>query len=95
MKRSATLNMNRYNDLIIIKLIGNNGIIYELAVTPFVLMSSESKNFNLLKPIDFLTPKESKEIKGWSVGIVLALSKIWVENSTILKQFINAIFKKF
>jgi hypothetical protein len=64
----------------------------DLAVTPQALVYLNSLgNRHYLKPIDFLSPQEIKEVKQWTVETVIAMDYGWQKHAAILPEFIKVI----
>ncbi len=66
--------------------------IIDLAVTPQALVYLNSLgDRHYLKPIDFLSPQEIKEVKQWTVETVIAMDYGWQKHATVLPELIKAV----
>jgi len=66
--------------------------IIDLAVTPQALVYlNSSGNRHYLKPVDFISPQEIKDVKQWTVETVIAMDYGWQKHATILPELIKAV----
>lgn len=66
--------------------------IIDLAVTPQALVYLHSLgNRQYLKPVDFISPQEIKDIKQWTVETVMGMAAEWKEFGKMTPEFINAV----
>lgn len=66
--------------------------IIDLAVTPQALVYlNSSGNRHYLKPIDFISPQEIKDIKRWVVETVMVMDYGWQKDGTMLPELIKVI----
>ncbi|MDP1812022.1 MAG: hypothetical protein Q8K66_11540 [Sediminibacterium sp.] len=66
--------------------------IIDLAVTPQALVYlNSSGNRHYLKPVDFISPQEIRDIKRWVVQTVIAMDSGWQKHGTLLPELIKVI----